>query len=33
MLKVQELREIIRLIDQSSISEFVYENRWFEDNN
>lgn len=26
MLKVQELREIIRLIDQSSISEFVYEN-------
>ncbi|MEI3606780.1 acetyl-CoA carboxylase biotin carboxyl carrier protein [Pseudogracilibacillus sp. SE30717A] len=25
MLKVQELREIIRLIDQSSISEFVYE--------
>lgn len=26
MLKVQELREIIRLIDQTSISEFVYEN-------
>jgi|SRR5690625_1514872 len=26
MLKVQELREIIRLIDQSSISEFTYEN-------
>jgi|SRR5699024_7726719 len=26
MLKVQEMREIIRLIDQSSISEFVYEN-------
>ncbi len=25
MLKVQELREIIKLIDQSSISEFVYE--------
>lgn len=26
MLKVQELREIIRLIDQTSISEFTYEN-------
>src|SRR5690625_2847542 len=26
MFKVQEIREIIRLIDQSSISEFVYEN-------
>src|SRR5690625_1117596 len=26
MLKVQEIREIIRLIDQSSISEFKYEN-------
>lgn len=26
MLKVQELREIIRLIDQSTISEFTYEN-------
>lgn len=26
MLKVQELREIIRLIDQSSISEFTFEN-------
>lgn len=25
MLKVQEIREIIRLIDQSSISEFTYE--------
>ena len=25
MLKIQELREIIRLVDQSSISEFVYE--------
>src|SRR5699024_54374 len=25
MLKVQELREIIRLVDQSSISEFCYE--------
>src|SRR5690625_2187948 len=25
-MKVQELREIIRLIDQSSISEFIYEN-------
>lgn len=26
MLKVQEIREIIRLIDQSTISEFTYEN-------
>lgn len=26
MLKIQELREIIRLIDQSTISEFTYEN-------
>ena len=26
MFKVQELRELIRLIDQSSISEFTYEN-------
>lgn len=26
MFKVQEIREIIRLIDQSSISEFTYEN-------
>ncbi|UJL44811.1 acetyl-CoA carboxylase biotin carboxyl carrier protein [Virgibacillus sp. NKC19-16] len=26
MLKVQELREIIKLIDQSSINEFTYEN-------
>lgn len=25
MLKIQELREIIRLVDQSSISEFTYE--------
>ncbi|MDO6448027.1 acetyl-CoA carboxylase biotin carboxyl carrier protein, partial [Oceanobacillus profundus] len=25
MLKVQELREIIKLIDQSSITEFTYE--------
>lgn len=26
MLKVQEIREIIKLVDQSSIDEFVYEN-------
>ena len=26
MLKVQELRELIKLVDQSSIDEFVYEN-------
>ncbi|HLR41869.1 MAG TPA: acetyl-CoA carboxylase biotin carboxyl carrier protein [Pseudogracilibacillus sp.] len=26
MFKVQELRELIRLVDQSSISEFTYEN-------
>ncbi|MBA2869945.1 acetyl-CoA carboxylase biotin carboxyl carrier protein [Anoxybacillus calidus] len=26
MLKIQEIRELIRLIDQSSIEEFVYEN-------
>lgn len=26
MLKVQEIRELIKLIDQSSIDEFVYEN-------
>ena len=25
MLKVQEIRELIELIDQSSISEFTYE--------
>ena len=26
MLKVQEIRELIKLVDQSSIDEFVYEN-------
>lgn len=26
MFKVQELREIIKLVDNSSIDEFVYEN-------
>jgi acetyl-CoA carboxylase biotin carboxyl carrier protein len=25
MLKVQEIREIIKLVDQSSLDEFVYE--------
>ncbi len=31
MLKIQELREIIRLVDQSSISEFNYEKDEFLD--
>ena len=26
LLKVQEIRELIKLVDQSSIDEFVYEN-------
>ncbi len=29
MLKVQEIRELIKLVDQSSINEFVYEHEGY----
>ena len=33
MLKIQEIREIIKLIDQSSIEKFTYESRWCKNRN
>ncbi len=33
MFKIQEVRELIKLIDSSNIDEFEYKKRWYDNQN